>query len=57
MHYIKNDIDDVESLKIEEFEGKGRGIMTCKKYAKGSFICEYRGDLIDLQKAKVSLLL
>lgn len=52
-YFIKNDIDDKESLKIEEFEDKGRGVVTCKRFTKGSFICEYRGDLIDVQKAKV----
>ena len=53
-HYIKNDIDDIESLKIEHFENKGRGIVTSRRFPKGTFICEYRGDLIDIQKAKVS---
>lgn len=53
IYFIENDIDDIKSLEIEEFSDKGRGIVTKKKYAKGSFICEYRGDLIDIQEAKV----
>ena len=52
-HFIKNDIDDLKSLRIDEFKDKGKGIVTCKYFEKGSFICEYRGDLIDVPKAKV----
>ena len=39
-------------LKIKEFEGKGRGIITTKEFHKGDFVIEYIGDLIDGSTAK-----
>ncbi|KFD65280.1 hypothetical protein M514_00630 [Trichuris suis] len=35
-----------ESLKVMEFEGKGRGVVAAKDFTKGEFVVEYRGELI-----------
>lgn len=40
-------------LTIVEFEGKGRGIVTTRKFARGEFVVEYIGDLIDMAEAKL----
>uniref|UniRef100_A0A182N8C9 [histone H4]-lysine(20) N-methyltransferase n=1 Tax=Anopheles dirus TaxID=7168 RepID=A0A182N8C9_9DIPT len=39
-------------LKIEHFEGKGRGIVTTRSFSKGEFVVEYIGDLISVSEAK-----
>uniref|UniRef100_A0A182RS90 [histone H4]-lysine(20) N-methyltransferase n=1 Tax=Anopheles funestus TaxID=62324 RepID=A0A182RS90_ANOFN len=41
-----------EGLKIEHFEGKGRGIVTTRPFFKGEFVVEYIGDLISVSEAK-----
>ena len=41
-----------EGLEVREIEGKGRGVCSTKHFARGSFIVEYKGDLIELSKAK-----
>lgn len=41
-----------EGLKIEHFEGKGRGIVTTRPFSKGEFVVEYIGDLISVSEAK-----
>lgn len=41
-----------DGLEIKEFEEKGRGIVTTKKFFKGDFVIEYIGDLIDGATAK-----
>uniref|UniRef100_A0A182W7Y7 [histone H4]-lysine(20) N-methyltransferase n=1 Tax=Anopheles minimus TaxID=112268 RepID=A0A182W7Y7_9DIPT len=41
-----------EGLKIEHFEGKGRGIVTTRPFTKGEFVVEYIGDLISVSAAK-----
>ncbi|XP_052889525.1 histone-lysine N-methyltransferase PR-Set7 isoform X2 [Anopheles moucheti] len=41
-----------EGLKIEQFEGKGRGIVTTRPFSKGEFVVEYIGDLISVSEAK-----
>lgn len=40
-------------LKIVTFEGKGRGIVTTRKFSRGEFVVEYIGDLIDMAEAKL----
>lgn len=47
---IKSDCED--GLAVREVEGKGRGVFSTKPFARGSFVCEYKGDLIKLSKAK-----
>ncbi|XP_050069319.1 histone-lysine N-methyltransferase PR-Set7 [Anopheles maculipalpis] len=42
-----------EGLKIEHFEGKGRGIVTTRPFSKGEFVVEYIGDLISVSEAKL----
>jgi hypothetical protein len=56
-HYISNKCDPIDSLTVQEFEDKGKGVIASKLINKGSFICEYSGDLVDIREAKVSLLL
>ncbi|XP_064620990.1 N-lysine methyltransferase KMT5A-B-like [Lineus longissimus] len=41
-----------DGLKVVDFEGKGRGVVSCKVFQRGDFVVEYRGNLIDLSKAK-----
>jgi hypothetical protein len=56
-HYISNKCDPIDSLSVQEFEDKGKGVIASKLISKGSFICEYSGDLVNIREAKVSLLL
>ena len=42
-----------EGLEIRVMEGKGRGIFSTRAFAKGEFVCEYAGELISVQKARV----
>ena len=39
--------------QIKEFPDKGRGILAAKPFAKGEFVVEYVGELIDPTEAKV----
>ena len=39
-------------LKIVESEGKGSGLSTTEFINKGQFICEYAGEVIDIEEAK-----
>ncbi|XP_058128598.1 histone-lysine N-methyltransferase PR-Set7 [Anopheles ziemanni] len=41
-----------EGLKIQHFEGKGRGVVTTRPFCKGEFVVEYIGDLISVSEAK-----
>ncbi|KAK6620596.1 Histone-lysine N-methyltransferase PR-Set7 [Polyplax serrata] len=41
-----------EGLKVVNFEGKGRGVVTTRKFYKGEFVVEYSGELIDMLEAK-----
>jgi len=54
-HYISNKCDPIDSLTVQEFEDKGKGVIASKLINKGSFICEYSGDLVDIREAKVSI--
>lgn len=51
---IETCTDPKENLIVCEFENKGRGIVAACSIKKGGFICEYSGDLINLDQAKVS---
>lgn len=42
-----------DGLKIENFEGKGRGICAARPFQRGEFVVEYIGDLIDMAEANV----
>ncbi|XP_055923754.1 histone-lysine N-methyltransferase PR-Set7 isoform X2 [Eupeodes corollae] len=42
-----------DGLKIENFEGKGRGICADRPFQRGEFVVEYIGDLIDMAEANV----
>ncbi|XP_055857425.1 histone-lysine N-methyltransferase PR-Set7 isoform X2 [Episyrphus balteatus] len=42
-----------DGLKIENFEGKGRGICADRPFQRGEFVVEYIGDLIDMTEANV----
>ena len=52
---IESNKDPIENLIITEFEGKGKGVIAGNLIVKGSFVCEYAGDLINLDEAKVSV--
>ncbi|XP_033227744.1 histone-lysine N-methyltransferase PR-Set7 [Belonocnema kinseyi] len=41
-----------DGLEVKQFPGKGRGIVTTRDFAKGEFVVEYIGDLIDQVTAK-----
>lgn len=47
---ILNSCED--GLKVENFGAKGRGVITTRRFAKGEFVVEYIGDLIDMKEAK-----
>ena len=47
---IQKDCED--GLQVLEIKGKGRGVVATKPFSRGSFIVEYKGDLIDMSKAK-----
>lgn len=49
---ITKQIDPFDYLAITEFRSKGKAIIAKAPIRKGSFICEYSGDLIDLDSAK-----
>lgn len=38
--------------QAREIDGKGRGVIATRDFAKGQFVVEYYGDLIDVTKAK-----
>lgn len=42
-----------EGLKVENFVGKGRGIVATRDFNRGDFVVEYSGELIDINEAKV----
>lgn len=56
IYHIENDIDPITFLSIHEIEDKGRGIVAIKPIPKGAFVCEYRGELIQMSDAKVCYL-
>ena len=41
-----------DGLKIQVNPEKGRGIFADKVFLKGDFVCEYAGELIEVQEAK-----
>lgn len=43
----------VVGLKVEHFEGKGRGICADRHFQRGEFVVEYIGDLIDMNEANI----
>nr|XP_027199146.1 histone-lysine N-methyltransferase set-1-like [Dermatophagoides pteronyssinus] len=49
---IVKQTDPFDYLAITEFQSKGKAIIAKEPIRKGSFICEYSGDLIDLDSAK-----
>jgi len=51
-HYVSKKCDPDENLIIEDIENKGKGVIAKNFIAKGDFICEYSGDLIELEEAK-----
>ena len=53
-HCIETRTDPKEDLVVNEFENKGKGIVAITAIKKGCFICEYSGDLIKLDDAKVN---
>jgi len=39
-------------LQVKNFPGKGRGVITTREFAKGEFVVEYIGELINQGEAK-----
>lgn len=37
---------------MHNFEGKGRGIVARRHFAKGEFVVEYAGELIKIEDAR-----
>lgn len=46
------DRDDVADVEIRDFPEKGRGVVAARDFARGEFVVEYAGDLIDVCMAK-----
>ena len=40
-----------EGVRVTEIEGKGRGVLTTKKYKRNEMVVDYTGDLIELSMA------
>ena len=38
-------------LKVVQIEGKGRGVISTQPFSKGSYLCEYSGELIRKKEA------
>ncbi|KAI1881971.1 hypothetical protein AGOR_G00245680 [Albula goreensis] len=41
-----------EGMKVENIEGKGRGVFATEGFRKGQFVVEYYGDLLQITDAK-----
>ncbi|EGV98871.1 Histone-lysine N-methyltransferase SETD8 [Cricetulus griseus] len=41
-----------EGMKIDLIDGKGRGVITTKRFSRGDFVVEYHGDLIEITDGK-----
>ncbi|XP_071555211.1 histone-lysine N-methyltransferase set-1 [Temnothorax nylanderi] len=41
-----------DGLEVRNFPGKGRGVITTREFAKGEFVVEYIGELINQGEAK-----
>ena len=35
-----------------EVEGKGRGVVSTRRFSRGELVCEYSGELISLEEAR-----
>lgn len=46
---------DPPDFLVDEIEGKGKGVVSLVSIPQGNFICEYAGDLIEMEEAKVTL--
>ncbi|KAG7245628.1 hypothetical protein CRUP_007460, partial [Coryphaenoides rupestris] len=47
---IKNGVE--EGLQVQHIVDKGRGVFATRSFAKGEFVVEYNGDLLDIACAK-----
>lgn len=47
---LKN-YDDILSMQVYAFVGKGRGVVATRKFEKGEFVVEYAGELINAEIA------
>ena len=46
------DSNNEDYLGVRQFQDKGRGIVALRKFKKGEFVVEYRGELVDSQEVK-----
>lgn len=40
-------------LKVVDMEGKGRGVMSTLRFTRGELVCEYSGELITFNEARI----
>jgi len=52
--YFVSTKSDPKNFAVVEIKGKGKGVRTICPIPKGSFVCEYAGDLLPADDAKVS---
>lgn len=53
-YQLKRNSDESIGLRVEEFEGKGRGVVSTRDRLIGEFIVEYAGDLKNKETAEES---
>ena len=51
------DIDKIlakreDGLEVVDVEGKGKGVITSRKFQKDEVLCEYRGECLSAKHAK-----
>ena len=52
--FRQNIISELEDgLKVVLVEGKGKGVVTTRTFAKGDWVCENYGDVITKKEAEV----
>jgi len=51
--YFVSTKSDPKNFSVEEIKGKGKGVRTICPIPKGSFVCEYAGDLLPADEAKL----
>ena len=42
----------VMDIQVQASKGKGLGVFANRPFRKGEFVCEYKGEILDLKKAK-----
>ena len=42
----------VMDIQVQASKGKGLGVFAKRPFRKGEFVCEYKGEILNLKKAK-----